>query len=59
MGVPDTNPQYPKMNDIPQEAGALKELGINYNYVQKGKAGKAYTGAVLEFPHQATFHPTK
>ncbi|KAF8541003.1 hypothetical protein BDD12DRAFT_908971 [Trichophaea hybrida] len=41
------------------EVEALKKLGIKHNYENKGKIGEAYTGAILEFPHQATFHPTK
>ncbi|KAF8542508.1 hypothetical protein BDD12DRAFT_916256 [Trichophaea hybrida] len=57
--VPDTDPQYSKKNDLPDEVEALKKLGIKHNYENKGKIGEAYTGAILEFPHQATFHPTK
>lgn len=57
--VPDTDASYGKKNDLPKEYEACKQLGINVSYVEKGRVGEAYTGAVLEFPKQATFHPTK
>lgn len=57
--VPDTDPSYAKKNDLPTEYEACKKLGIDINYVEKGCVGEAYTGAILEFPRQATFHPIK
>lgn len=57
--VPDSHPDYSSKNDLPQELEACKKLGINVNYNEKGSIGEAYTGAVLEWPKQATFHPTK
>ncbi|RPA99868.1 FAD/NAD(P)-binding domain-containing protein [Choiromyces venosus 120613-1] len=57
--VPDTDPSYAEKNDLPQEYEACKKLGVNVNYIPNGKLGEAYTGAILEFPRQATYHPTK
>lgn len=57
--VPDTHPDYAKKNDLPEEHEALKKMGVNHNYDPKGRIGQKYTGAVLEYPKQATFHPTQ
>lgn len=57
--VPDTDPSYSKKNDLLKEYEACKRLGISAKYVEKGRVGEAYTGAILEFSKQATFHPTK
>lgn len=57
--VPDTDPSYSKKNDLLEEYEACKKLGINAKYVEKGRVGEAYSGAILEFSKQATFHPTK
>lgn len=57
--VPDTDPSYAKKNDLSKEYEACINFGINVNYVENGRVGEVYTGAILEFPKQAAFHSTK
>ncbi|KAI5815658.1 gamma-glutamylputrescine oxidoreductase [Pyronema omphalodes] len=57
--VPDTDPSYSQKNDLGKESEALHKLGIDHIYTPHGKMGAAYTGAILTFKDQATFHPTK
>lgn len=59
VDVPETDPGYAKANDFPEEVEAYKKLGIEHNYVEHGKIGDKYTGAIFEHPNQAAFHPTK
>ncbi|KAI5803742.1 gamma-glutamylputrescine oxidoreductase [Geopyxis carbonaria] len=55
----ETAAEYDKENDLADEVAALQTLNIPYKYEEHGRVGEAYTGGVLEFQKQATFHPTK
>lgn len=57
--VPGTGPSYTKKNDLSKEYEAYTKLRINVNYVENSRVSKTYTCAILEFPKQATSHPTK
>jgi hypothetical protein len=57
--VPDTNPSYAEKSDLPKEYEACQNLGLQVNYEENGQFGETYTDILLEFPKQATFHPTK
>lgn len=60
VSVPKTDPDYQKANDLKKEYDALRQLNISEaTYVEDGKVGESYVGAIIDVAGQATFHPTK
>ena len=59
VSVPKTSPEYNNANDLKKEYDALQQVGITASYIEDGRVGESYTGAIIEVPKQATFHPTK